>query len=656
MRPRSLVVAAATIAVVMTVLAPGGAAVSQAPVVAANPTDQLAGSVRAAGNPVRGATVRLMVAGATPGTAIEVHSALTDRAGSFRVTIPASVGADAVLYATVTGGTSGKSLLGAEVELAASLADIRSGRVTINELTTVAAGYSLAQFALDGSLGGASPGLQNAAMMPRNLVDPRTGQLTRFFQTAPNGSSTEALATFNSLASIVAGCVTKANDCTVFLDAATDAWGVRPATTWQAMTLLPTSPSGDPAGIMAQVPEVRLYTPARTEPPAGWYLALKFWGNGRQFNGPGNLAFDSRGRVWANTNATWSNNPRKVCPGTEIFLLDPYAPGQPVTSYSGGGLDGSGFGIALDPQERVWATNFGFTGLFCPTPPTSNSVSLFAPDGTALSPDDGFLEGPISWPQGVKSNADGDVWIANCGDDNLVVYPDGDPARAQTVGESMSLTFDLAHNSAGNIFVTANGASQVFGFDSAGLALPGSPFGDPSTIEKPLGIASDSLGNVWVSNSGVVDIPCAPGEELEVPAGDIRLRGSMARLAPDGTVTRFEGAGMTVPWGIAVDGDDTIWVANFFGERLSHLCGARIATCPTGQIGDEISPTQTGYFFDGLQRNTGVQIDASGNVWLTNNWKTVPEATNQYGDGLVVFLGAAAPIAMPLIGGTPRQP
>ena len=89
--------------------------------------------------------------------------------------------------------------------------------------------------------------------------------------------------------------------------------------------------------------------------------------------------------------------------------------------------------------------------------------------------------------------------------------------------------------------------------------------------------------------------------------------------------------------------------------RPTDSCGARVETCPSGQIGAEISPAETGYLFDGLQRNTGVQIDASGNVWLTNNWKTVPEATNQYGDGLVVFLGVAAPIAMPLIG-TPGQP
>ena len=655
MRLSRLVVVAAAAAMVAGVLVPTSAAVSQEGAVAAAAAAPLTGSVRAAGNPVRQATVRLMLAGEAPGTATLLQSVITDAAGSFRVTVPASVAPDAVLYATVSGGTSGKLALAGDVELAASFGDVRSGRVVINELTTVAAGYSLAQFALAGSLGGSSPGLRNAAAMPRNMVDPRTGQLTRFFQAPPNGSSTEALATFNSLASIVAGCVAKTNDCAAFLDAATDAWGVRPATTWQAMTLLPTNPSGDPLGIMAQVPIRPLYTPVRTGPPTGWYLALKFWGNGRQYNGPGNLAFDSQGRVWANTNATWSNNPRKVCPGTEIFLLDPYAAGQPVTSYSGGGLDGSGFGIALDAQERVWVTNFGFTGLFCPIEPTSNSVSLFAPDGTALSPDDGFLDGPISWPQGVISDVDGNVWIANCGDDNLVLYPGGDPSRFTTVGESMPLTFDVAQNSEGNVFVTANGASEVYGFDPTGQPLTGSPFGDPSTIEKPLGIASDSLGNVWVSNSGVVEIPCEPGAELEVPMAGILLDGSMARLAPDGTVTRFEGAGMTVPWGIAVDGDDNIWVANFFGERLSHLCGARVETCPTGEIGDEISPTDTGYFFDGLQRNTGVQIDASGNVWLANNWKTVPEARNQYGDGLVVFLGAAAPIAMPLIG-TPQQP
>jgi len=50
-----------------------------------------------------------------------------------------------------------------------------------------------------------------------------------------------------------------------------------------------------------------------------------------------------------------------------------------------------------------------------------------------------------------------------------------------------------------------------------------------------------------------------------------------------------------------------------------------------------------------------VQVDPSGNVWLTNNWIKVPVQTDPFGDGLVVYLGMAAPVKAPLIG-TPQQP
>jgi hypothetical protein len=95
-------------------------------------------------------------------------------------------------------------------------------------------------------------------------------------------------------------------------------------------------------------------------------------------------------------------------------------------------------------------------------------------------------------------------------------------------------------------------------------------------------------------------------------------------------------------------------VANFSGQRLSHFCGARASTCPKGATGAALSGDD-GYVFDGLQRNTGVQIDASGNVWLTNNWIAIPVQTDPFGDGLVAYLGMAKPVKTPLIG-TPQQP
>jgi sugar lactone lactonase YvrE len=613
------------------------------------------GTVRVDGAVVQGTTVRLLAAGTTPGSARVLRTTTSDKDGRFVLRVPSKVDRDDVLYVTSRGGSTGDSALSRRVELAASLADRRSGPIVVNERTTVAAAYSLAQFAEAGSLGGASPGLPNAARMAWNLVDVRTGAATRFLRTHPNGTATQTFASFNSLASIIAGCAARTNDCGDFLDAATDAWGVRPATTWQAMTLIPTNPSGDPTGVFDQIPRDPRFRPVLTAPPAAWVVALRFYGNGRQFNGPGNVAFDARGRVWANNNAEWARLPRNVCPGLELYRLNPYAPGRPMQTFTGGGLNGAGFGIGIDPKQRVWIGNFGFTGSKCPTPPTSNSVSEFEPSGQPITGDRGYRNGPLSWPQGTKSDVDGNIWIANCGNNSLVKYPNGQHRQSQVISRRIGEAFDVAQNTEGNIFVTANEGDEVFGFRPNGQPLPGSPFGDSTTFAKPLGAASDSLGNVWVSNSGVIAIPCSTAEGLEVPDPDIELDGSVVQVGPDGSLAQFDGAGLTIPWGIAVDGDDNLWVANFSGERLSHLCGARASTCPAGQTGAPISPPDTGYAFDGLQRNTGVQVDSSGNVWLTNNWIKIPVQTDPFGDGLVVYLGMAAPVKTPLIG-TPQQP
>lgn len=613
------------------------------------------GVVRANGIRVDGATVRLMRAGTTRGAAQLVLQTTTSSQGRFALALPATVAPSDVLYVTARGGRLAGRPLAPEVELATSLADMRSGEIVVNELTTVAAGYSLAQFAASGAVGGANPGLRNAATMPRNFVDLTNGQAAPFLRLRPNGDETETLASFNSLASIIAGCAAGSNDCDAFLTAATDAWGTRPQTTWHAMTLLPTNPAGDPRGVFAQVPAQPLFEPVRQSPPSAWVLALRFYGNGHQFNGPGNVAFDAQGRVWSNNNAQWAINPKKVCPGLEMFRLDPYAKGRPMETFTGGGLNGAGFGIGLDPRHDVWVANFGFTGSECPVAPTSNSVSEFTIDGSALSRDHGYRDGPLSWPQGIKSDVTGNMWIASCGNNSLVEYRNGDHRQSVVVGQDISRAFDVAQNTDGNIFVTANGSDRVYAFGQDGQPLPNSPFGDSTTFSLPLGAASDSLGNVWVTNSGVIPIPCSPSDTLQVPAPGTALHGSVVEVGPSGSLARFGGAGMTIPWGIAVDGDDNLWVANFSGERLSHLCGARVSTCPKGAVGAEISPPDTGYAFDGLQRNTGVQVDSAGNLWLTNNWIKVPVQTDPFGDGLVVYVGMAAPVKTPLIG-VPQPP
>jgi hypothetical protein len=178
-------------------------------------------------------------------------------------------------------------------------------------------------------------------------------------------------------------------------------------------------------------------------------------------------------------------------------------------------------------------------------------------------------------------------------------------------------------------------------------------------INQPMGIASDSVGNVWVSNSGVVEAAC-DGKNLPslveiilltLAPGFVFADASVTMISSDGTsVGPIKGGGLKIPWGIAVDGNDNVWVANFQGRAVSQLCGAVTQNCPPGfQTGDPISP-DGGYFFDGSKRNTAVQIDPSGNVWLTNNWEIIAVPENPGAHEMVVFIGLAKPVQAPLIG------
>ena len=138
-------------------------------------------------------------------------------------------------------------------------------------------------------------------------------------------------------------------------------------------------------------------------------------------------------------------------------------------------------------------------------------------------------------------------------------------------------------------------------------------------------------------------------------------------VRPDGTVLPPFDGGKSIngPWGIAVDGNDNVWVANGFGHTVTALCGARPANCPPGtKTGDPISPP--GGYIGGMQTAiTDVAIDPAGNVWVANNWdlpyegfKKVPDpalASRFGGNGVVVFFGLAKPVRTPLIG-PPRTP
>jgi hypothetical protein len=568
-----------------------------------------------------------------------------------------------------------------------------AARVVVNERTTVATGNAFAQFVDGRRIEGNTYGMSNAVRMAGNLADPQTGAVGSVLATTPNGPETSTLATFNSLANAVASCIAADRNCTQLFRAATPPGGGPPPTTvLQAVANIVKYPSyprarrgpwdrhqlpGDPVFALAQIAPV--YGPALSEAPTNWLLFLKFTGGAYKeqdrtnlMNGPGNFAIDGKGFLWVNDNAVPQPPDQPACAGRRLLKFYPWGENVPGSPYFGGGLSGAGYGITLDPRGGVWVSNFGFQDPPCARDPRRaaphNSVSLFRADGTAVSGIGGYTNGDISWPQGTVSDRHGNIWIANCGNDSVTKIPRGDHNRAFNIPlgparrEPHIKPFGAAVDTDGNVWVTGNRSNTVSVLSPDGeliATLPGTYQGK-TVLSHPVGNAADSEGNIWVANSDWLDSPCPTRLQLGTAENpSITLHQKDTRTPYPGSP--FTGGGLTLPWGIAVDGNNTVWVFNFgavpvnqdtdLPTGISHFCGTTTSGCPKGmKVGDPISPS-TGYTSDALERITGGQIDPSGNVWLTNNWKRdANPVLNPFGNAIVVAIGAAGPLNTPLIG------
>jgi len=600
---------------------------------------------------------------ATPAQPTVLGQATTDASGQFLITSPKNT-SSSIFYASAD--------IGGGVEFVAILGPNLPPSITINELTTVAASYSMAQFYKSGVISSNSFGLQIAAGMNDNIVTSATGESSSVLLTSPNADETNSLRSTRSLANLLAACVHNRRVTVRFLTLTRPPRGGVPRNTAQALANLARNPGQNVESIYSLTRLANSYDPALVEMPDAWTVTIKVNDSGNDANligGLGNLVFDARGYAWI------TNNVVQGTPDSSRTMIVLKPNGKPadgtngtaLSPVTGGGLLGGGYGITIDPQGSVWEDNFGWGECDgCKPSRTGNgSVSQFTASGTPISGDNGYQGGPLR-AQGMAADASGNIWIASYGDDSIYVFLGGDPN--QSLGFQQyegSQPFDLVLAADGTAWVTnGGGLLGEFPRSVAKYALVNGALQQQfvNYLGQALkGLSLDSQGNAWVTSQG---------ENL------------IYEIGPDGTVLgKFSGGGIDGPWGATVDGEDNVWIANFgpletgsdfTSGRLTKLCGINPAARPPGKkVGDPISPP-TGYTvpsagsqvllhngdplygpgsppsFAPMMRQTKVGIDQAGNVWSLNNWKPdfdIDIAFNPGGDGVVIFVGLAAPPA-----------
>lgn len=530
------------------------------------------GTVYGGQTPLSGANVYLYAVG-TSGYGSGATSLLngagavtTDSKGVFNIagayTCPSS---STQVYAIAVGGDAGGGPNSSTTLMSAlgSCGNLGAAQFVINEATTVASVYALAQFMTPGStaVGTSSTngsGLTNAFRTVTNLYDSETGE-TR--TKTPTGNGTVPTTTINALANVLAGCVDSAGGSAACskLFQVTTVGGTAPRDTLTAILNVARNPGMNLGSLTLSGP----FSPALVGAPNDWTLSVEYTGGG--LNQGQLIAVDGAGNIWV---------PNAVDPGT---LSEFSTVGEPLSGnsgFSGGGLS-CPQAVAVDLLGNVWAANW-----------CNNTVSKHSSGGTALS-GAGFASPGTQEPSALAIDGTGNVFTANAKNDTVTKFNASGSAVAQFQQGGLDFPYAVAIDSSQNVWIANNGVSNsVSKFSNTGTAVSPTGF-TGGGLKGAFGIAIDANGSAWVANFDDAVVS--------------KIDSSGAPLS---------GAGYAVPadvaW-IAVDGNNTIWTANTDGS-ISHLANT----------GAAISPA-TGFISNGATGAVSLAIDGSGNVWTTDN-------------------------------------
>ena len=523
----------------------------------------LNGKVHGGNQPVVGATIQLYAAGtagyASPAQPLISKSVTTDSQGNFTITgdftCPTVSGQDTQVYITATGGNPGldgdpdNKALALMTTLGSCSALTSSTSITINELTTVAAVWSLAQFMSGYANVGVTStnysGLQNAFFTSTQLVSNYSG-----LAVPSTANTTIPIAELDTLANVLAACVNSTGDtstattpCSKLFAATTPTGGTPAADTIGAalnIALNPASKISDTFGLStANAP----FQPALTTAPPDWTVGILTWTSSYTkypFYGvvDGNNNYWEIGDYQAPHDAV--SGPSPMYSDSDNFFFGASSPafGQDGTLYMISADNEYGYGGRTDSTEFTGQQGGGMTS----SDPTSLSIAPngnlwmplengalaeFTPPNTPVSPSTGFTGLLTSTPDALTESVFDGLGFLYVLDAEATIDKVNTTLSSPTAttfsGGGLNLPFSPAIDHAGDLWLlnepvgtSATCCVTVSEFDSIGAAVLTTPYLPGNYNATTLSI--DGLGQIWLSISGSNGVAVFPSQSIPAAA------------------------------------------------------------------------------------------------------------------------------------------
>jgi DNA-binding beta-propeller fold protein YncE len=371
-----------------------------------------------------------------------------------------------------------------------------------------------------------------------------------------------------------------------------------------------------------------------------------------QFNQPQGLAVDGAGNVYVAD--SYNNRFQKFAPPAPQYVFPSPTPSFTPTNTPTNTQ-------TLTPTITSTPTNsltptltltpiFSFT----PTPTIEAPLGYFGTQGTG--------NGQFSNPSGLSVNSAGTtVYVSDYNNSNVQAFTGSAgnysysfqwgsycyPEFQTCSNPDFQFAFlgDVAMSSSGNIYVVDANNARIMEYNSTGTSYIqqfGSSGASPGQLTAPSNVAVDGAGNVYISNdntnglnysletynsgAGVASYwsPFANPHGVAINSAGTTVyvsngsnAGQIGAYSPNGSVTyavwngSTSGKALNEPYGLAVDANGDVYVADYFNNRIVKFDYA-------GNYISELSPS-LGSLPGEFQHPYAVAVDGSANVYVVDN-------------------------------------